>query len=108
MNNDNSDQNVNQPESIKVEDATRNLQTISRRKVLLGSTAVAATLSGSSAGNAPTAFAQGTPARSAPSGAPRMPGKVPFKGTSKLDVRDSTPDWEPFIPARASEGSPNV
>src|ERR1700753_1887156 len=32
----------------------------------------------------------------------------PFKGTIKLDVRDSTPDWEPFVPERAPEGSPNV
>ena len=32
----------------------------------------------------------------------------PFKGTIKLDVRDSTPDWEPFIPPKAPEGAPNV
>ncbi len=31
-----------------------------------------------------------------------------FKGKIALDVRDSTPDWEPFLPARAPEGSPNV
>jgi len=32
----------------------------------------------------------------------------PFKGTIKLDVRDSVPDWEPYIPTRAPEGSPNI
>ena len=31
-----------------------------------------------------------------------------FKGTIKLDVRDSTPDWDPFIPQPAPEGAPNV
>ena len=31
-----------------------------------------------------------------------------FRGTIKLDVRDSTPDWEPFTPPRAPDGSPNV
>ena len=34
--------------------------------------------------------------------------KKPFKGVIKLDIRDSVPDWEPFIPAKAPEGSPNV
>jgi len=34
--------------------------------------------------------------------------KKPFKGDIKLDVRDSTPDWEPFTPKRAPAGSPNV
>ena len=32
----------------------------------------------------------------------------PFKGTIKLDVRDSTPDWDPFIPPPAPKGAPNV
>jgi arylsulfatase A-like enzyme len=32
----------------------------------------------------------------------------PFKGAISLDIRDSTPDWEPFIPRRAPEGAPNV
>jgi len=31
-----------------------------------------------------------------------------FKGTIKLDVRDSVPDWGPFTPKRAPEGAPNV
>src|SRR3954452_9281282 len=33
---------------------------------------------------------------------------VPFKGIIKLDVRDSTPDWDPFVPDKAPEGAPNV
>lgn len=32
----------------------------------------------------------------------------PFKGVIKLDVRDSTPDWEPFTLPRAPEGAPNI
>jgi len=31
-----------------------------------------------------------------------------FKGTIKLDARDSTPDWGPFTPAKAPEGAPNI
>jgi len=27
--------------------------------------------------------------------------KKPFKGVIKLDVRDSTPDWEPYMPTKA-------
>jgi len=34
--------------------------------------------------------------------------KSHFKGIIKLDVRESTPDWEPYIPKRAPEGSPNI
>ena len=34
--------------------------------------------------------------------------KKPFKGVIKLDVRDSTPDWEPYTPTRAPEGAPNI
>lgn len=34
--------------------------------------------------------------------------KKPFRGVMKLDIRDSTPDWEPFLPKRAPEGAPNV
>src|SRR5215475_13970384 len=34
--------------------------------------------------------------------------KKPFKGVIKLDIRDSKPDWEPFMLPRAPEGSPNV
>ena len=32
----------------------------------------------------------------------------PFKGTIKLDVRDSVPDWEPYTPTKAPAGAPNV
>ena len=31
-----------------------------------------------------------------------------FKGIIKLDVRESTPDWEPYIRKKAPEGSPNI
>ena len=31
-----------------------------------------------------------------------------FKGVMKLDVRESTPDWEPYTPKKAPEGSPNI
>ncbi len=31
--------------------------------------------------------------------------KKPFKGIIKLDVRDSVPDWEPYLPAQAPPGS---
>src|SRR6187397_2326751 len=30
------------------------------------------------------------------------------KGTVNLDIRDSTPDWTPFVAPTAPEGSPNV
>ena len=36
-----------------------------------------------------------------------MPTK-PFKGTIKLDVRDSVADWEPYLPAKAPKGAPNI
>jgi arylsulfatase A-like enzyme len=32
----------------------------------------------------------------------------PFKGTINVDIRDSEPDWDPFEPPKAPEGSPNV
>jgi arylsulfatase A-like enzyme len=31
-----------------------------------------------------------------------------FKGTIKLDVRDSVPDWAPFTPKKAPAGAPNI
>jgi arylsulfatase len=34
--------------------------------------------------------------------------KKPFKGVIKLDVRDSTPDWDPYTPTRAPAGAPNI
>ena len=32
----------------------------------------------------------------------------PFKGKIDLDVRNSTPDWEPYEEPKAPEGAPNV
>jgi hypothetical protein len=31
-----------------------------------------------------------------------------FEGIINVDVRDSTPDWEPYLPPQAKEGSPNI
>ena len=31
-----------------------------------------------------------------------------FTGSIKLDIRDSTPDWDAFLPDRAPQGAPNV
>ncbi len=31
-----------------------------------------------------------------------------FKGTVNVDIRDSVPDWAPFQPPKAPDGSPNV
>jgi len=31
-----------------------------------------------------------------------------FKGKIALDIRDSTPDWEPFLAPKAPDGAPNV
>ena len=33
---------------------------------------------------------------------------IPFKGVINVDIRDSTPDWAPYIAPRAPEGAPNV
>ena len=32
----------------------------------------------------------------------------PFKGIVNLDIRDSTPDWEPYEQPKAPDGAPNV
>jgi arylsulfatase len=32
----------------------------------------------------------------------------PFKGVVNLDVRDSVPDWDPFLAEEAPQGSPNI
>lgn len=32
----------------------------------------------------------------------------PFRGTINVDIRDSTPDWEPYTQPTAPEGAPNV
>ena len=31
-----------------------------------------------------------------------------FNGKVELDIRDSTPDWAPFLAPKAPEGAPNV
>ena len=33
---------------------------------------------------------------------------APWNGTMKFDVRDSTPDWTPYLPPTAPDGAPNV
>jgi arylsulfatase len=50
-----------------------------------------------------TGFA-GCSKEAASSSAVSFPG---FKGTIKLDVRDSVQDWKPFIPKKAPDGAPN-
>ncbi|MDH6282420.1 arylsulfatase [Prescottella agglutinans] len=37
-----------------------------------------------------------------------MTGSKEFKGVIKLDVRDSTSDWDAFLPDKAPDGAPNV
>jgi hypothetical protein len=32
----------------------------------------------------------------------------PFQGKISLDIRDSTPDWEPYLAPRAPDGAPNI
>ena len=32
----------------------------------------------------------------------------PFNGVINLDIRDSVPDWEPYVQPKAPEGAPNV
>ncbi|MCA8982556.1 MAG: arylsulfatase [Planctomycetaceae bacterium] len=51
-------------------------------------------------------YAQDKPAAKAPESPPLIPPD--FKGTIKLDVRDSKPDWKPFVPKAAPQGAPNV
>jgi len=34
--------------------------------------------------------------------------REPFKGTINVDIRGSVPDWSPFEPPKAPDGSPNV
>jgi hypothetical protein len=41
--------------------------------------------------------------------APAMAVEKPeFKGVIKTDIRNSTPDWAPFTPAKAPDGAPNI
>ena len=51
-------------------------------------------------------------AAASPQQAARSPDQPPpapdgFKGTIKLDIRDSVADWTPYTPKRAPEGAPN-
>ena len=32
----------------------------------------------------------------------------PFKGRIDLDIRDSTPDWDAFLPDKAPDGTPFI
>jgi arylsulfatase len=32
----------------------------------------------------------------------------PWKGKIAVDIRESKPDWEPYIQPQAPEGSPNI
>ncbi|MBV9681174.1 MAG: sulfatase-like hydrolase/transferase, partial [Solirubrobacterales bacterium] len=32
----------------------------------------------------------------------------PFRGTINVDIKESVPDWEPFIEPAAPDGAPNV
>jgi len=61
-------------------------------------------------GTAGALFAQQT-APSKPQTQPNTQAVGPytdFKGTIKLDVRDSKADWGPFIPKKAPAGAPNI
>lgn len=39
---------------------------------------------------------------------PTGKGNSKWNGEAKLDVRESTPDWKPFIRKTAPAGSPNI
>lgn len=39
---------------------------------------------------------------------PTAQGQTVFKGDIKLDVRESTPDWTPYLRKKAPEGAPNI
>ena len=42
------------------------------------------------------------------SGQTALQGDTTFKGKIELDVRNSTPDWTPYIRKKAPEGAPNI
>ena len=33
---------------------------------------------------------------------------VPFNGVINVDIRESTPDWTPYVAPKAPDGAPNV
>jgi hypothetical protein len=39
---------------------------------------------------------------------PELHTEKVFKGKIALDVRDSVPDWEPYLPPKAPKDAPNV
>jgi len=77
----------------------------SRRGVLLGTTALGAAAALPGSPIAPAAAQQAPPPSAA---AKSMLAKKGYKGTINLDIRDSKPDWDPFVSKRAPEGAPNV
>ena len=60
---------------------------------------------GVSGGLAGTGTEPGQQEAKAPTEAELMRG---FQGKIELDVRDSKPDWKPFIPKVAPKGAPNI
>jgi len=51
--------------------------------------------------------AQNAPAAPPPQAAAKAASFPGFQGVINLDVRDSKPDWTPFVPKKAPEGAPN-
>jgi len=49
-----------------------------------------------------------SPSRGAEQAQPSSITPKDFKGTIKLDVRDSVPDWGPYTPKKAPAGAPNI
>src|SRR5262245_33101824 len=57
----------------------------------------------------PTTLGQPTDSTHASPSSWAVPKPPPdFKGTMKLDIRDSQADWGPFTRKKAPEGAPNV
>jgi arylsulfatase len=79
----------------------------SKLGILAGVAALAMTACTGPAQNVPTGQnpQPADPASVALTPAARTDG---FKGTIKLDVRDSVADWKPYTPKKAPDGSPNV
>src|SRR5262249_16939543 len=86
--------------------ATRAPPQSNRRTCLLAPTGIGAAAVLTVSDPVPSASAQSAAPQSTASSNP-LSAKKGFKGVIKLDARDSTPDWGPFTPARAPEGSPN-
>jgi hypothetical protein len=57
---------------------------------------------------APESTAPAAPATQGDAQAQLTPTTPEFKGVIKTDIRDSTPDWAPYTPAKAPEGAPNI